>query len=248
MTTNRLTRHTTARWRPIRTLSRRQPRLCTVLIGAGAALALAAGSTAAYAAIATPIDSSGVIHGCYYPATGGSHKVVLQDVGTRCPSGTTAIKWNQQGPPGPQGPPGVVHGYATSFGSNVSLGAGFTTVATLAVPAGNFLVTAKTVPNSNLLTARDLVTCALTDGSGAVIDQSYTLLAPAGASTFDIQTIALAGGTTTGGTIALECEDNLTEAQTGASVITAVPVVAVSAAPRHLPHLRTGARAGRLAG
>jgi hypothetical protein len=240
----------------------------TVLIGAGAALALMAGSAAAYAAIATPIDSSGVIHACYYPATGGSHRIVLQNAGTRCPSGTTAVKWNQkgpagpigqpgppglQGPPGqqgPQGPPGVVTGYASSFGSNVALGAGgFTPVDTLALPAGSFLVTAKTAPNSDVLTANDIVTCALTDGSGAVIDQSFTFMSGFGvAANFDIQTVALAGFTTTGGTITLECEDILSQAQTRASVITAVPVDSVSAAPRHVPYSRTGARAGRPAG
>ena len=94
----------------------RQPRLRTVLIGTGAALALVAGGTAAYAVTTGPIDSSGVIHGCYSAANaGGSHKLVLQNVGTSCPTGTTAIKWNQkgpagqqgiQGPPGPPGPPG----------------------------------------------------------------------------------------------------------------------------------------------
>jgi hypothetical protein len=82
----------------------RQPRLRTVLIGTGAALALVAGGTAAYAVTTGPIDSSGVIHGCYTTtATNGSHKIVLQNVGTNCPSGTTAIKWNQKGPAGPQG-------------------------------------------------------------------------------------------------------------------------------------------------
>lgn len=86
----------------------RQPRLRTVLIGAGATLALVGGSTAAYAVSAGPIDGSGVIHGCYYPATtGGSHKVVLQDVGKSCPTGTTAITWNQTGPAGPTGPQGA---------------------------------------------------------------------------------------------------------------------------------------------
>lgn len=85
----------------------RQPRLRTVLIGTGAALALVAGGTAAYAVTSGPIDSSGVIHGCYTTtATNGSHKIVLQNVGTSCPSGTTAIKWNQKGPAGPPGPPG----------------------------------------------------------------------------------------------------------------------------------------------
>src|SRR6478672_7692072 len=89
----------------------RQPRLRIVLLGTGAALAVAAGGTAAYALANSPIDSSGVIHGCYTTAaTNGSHKIVLQNAGTNCPTGTTAIKWNQKGPRGPQGPagPGLV--------------------------------------------------------------------------------------------------------------------------------------------
>jgi hypothetical protein len=86
----------------------RQPRLRTILIATGAAIALI-GTGTAYAAIAGPIDGSGVIHGCYYPANaGGSYKVVLQNTGTNCPSGTTAIKWNQTGPAGPAGPAGPV--------------------------------------------------------------------------------------------------------------------------------------------
>ena len=88
----------------------RQPRLRTVLIATGAAIALVAGSTAAYAAIAGTVDGSGVIHGCYTnKAVDGSHVLVLQDASTACPAGTTAISWNQQGPAGvtgPQGPAG----------------------------------------------------------------------------------------------------------------------------------------------
>jgi hypothetical protein len=81
------------------------------VIAAIAALALLAGGSAAGAAVAAgPVDGSGVIHGCYYPAaTNGSHRVVLQDTSRRCPHGTTAISWNQKGPkglPGPQGATG----------------------------------------------------------------------------------------------------------------------------------------------
>jgi hypothetical protein len=61
-----------------------------------------------------PIDSKGVIHGCYKTAaTSGSHTLVLQNVGTSCPSGYTAIKWNQKGVQGPPGPAGSV---ATDYG------------------------------------------------------------------------------------------------------------------------------------
>jgi hypothetical protein len=86
----------------------RQPRLRTILIATGAAIALVAGSTTAYAAVAGgPVDSSGVIHGCWTNAAiNGTHVFVLQDAGTNCPKGTTAVSWNQQGPGGPAGPAG----------------------------------------------------------------------------------------------------------------------------------------------
>jgi hypothetical protein len=79
-----------------------------IVITGAAALALVAGGTAAGAAIAaSPVDGSGVIHGCYTSkAINGSHVIVLQDAGTACPSGTTAVTWNQQGPAGPAGPAG----------------------------------------------------------------------------------------------------------------------------------------------
>ena len=48
-----------------------------------------------------------MIHGCWTNAAiNGTHVFVLQDAGTNCPKGTTAISWNQQGPTGPAGPAG----------------------------------------------------------------------------------------------------------------------------------------------
>jgi hypothetical protein len=83
------------------------PRKALVIGGAAAAL-LAAGTAAGAAIAASPIDSSGVIHGCYTTqALNGSHVFVLQDAGTSCPRGTTAISWNQQGPQGPPGQNGA---------------------------------------------------------------------------------------------------------------------------------------------
>jgi hypothetical protein len=78
-----------------------------VIIGV-AALFVAGGGTAAAAVISrSPVDNSGVIHGCWSKtAINGSHVFVLQDAGTSCPNGTTAISWNQIGPQGPQGPAG----------------------------------------------------------------------------------------------------------------------------------------------
>jgi hypothetical protein len=83
-------------------------RSATILISAGAGLVLLAGGATAGAAITGPVDGSGVIHGCWTNgAINGTHVFVLQDAGTNCPKGTTAISWNQQGPAGPTGPAGA---------------------------------------------------------------------------------------------------------------------------------------------
>jgi len=108
------------------------------------ALTLLAGGVA-YAVTTGPIDSSGVIHGCYYPATtGGSHKVVLQNVGKSCPTGTTAITWNQKGPAGPQGPAGPSAAYAKVVNGPVAAPVGSSTVASLDIPvAGDYVISSK---------------------------------------------------------------------------------------------------------
>ena len=80
-----------------------------VIVGA-ATLALGAGTGIAAASMRTspsPVDSSGSVHGCWTNrAVNGSHVFVLQDAGTQCPKGTTAISWNEEGRPGPPGPSG----------------------------------------------------------------------------------------------------------------------------------------------
>jgi hypothetical protein len=69
----------------------------------GVAVAVLAGGGAALAAATAtgPLDSSGVVHGCHTNAeVKGSHVIVLKDVGTSCPNGTTAVPWNEQGQAG----------------------------------------------------------------------------------------------------------------------------------------------------
>jgi hypothetical protein len=80
-----------------------------IVIAGVSTLVVAGGGTAAAAAVMSrsPVDSSGVIHGCWSNAEWkGSHVFVLQDAGTTCPKSTTAISWNQAGAPGPEGPAG----------------------------------------------------------------------------------------------------------------------------------------------
>ena len=80
-----------------------------VLVAGAASVLLIGGGAAGAAIVASgPVDSSGVIHGCYTTtALNGSHVFVLQDAGTTCPKGTTAISWNQTGPAGPAGATGA---------------------------------------------------------------------------------------------------------------------------------------------
>src|SRR5215469_15075893 len=83
-------------------------RSATILISAASGFVLLAAGATAGAAVAGPVDGNGVIHGCWTnAAVNGTHVFVLQDAGTNCPKGTTAISWNQQGPAGPKGDTGA---------------------------------------------------------------------------------------------------------------------------------------------
>ena len=97
-----------------------------IIIAGAVTLVLAAGSGIATAAVISspsPVDSSGVIHGCWRNAAlKGSHFFVLQNAGTSCPKGTTAISWNERGPAGPAGAKGPA-GPAGAAGSAGAAGA-----------------------------------------------------------------------------------------------------------------------------
>lgn len=78
----------------------------TTLTG-GVLLAMGVGG-ASYATILSPVDSSGVIHGCYTNGSlGGAHAFVLENSDRTCPRGTTAISWNEQKPAGATGATGA---------------------------------------------------------------------------------------------------------------------------------------------
>jgi hypothetical protein len=96
-------------------------RSATILISAGAGFVLLAGGATARAAIAGPVDGSGVIHACY--DTGGNLKVI--DASATCPKGYTPLNWSQTGPQGatgPQGPKGDT-GAAGATGPAGAIGA-----------------------------------------------------------------------------------------------------------------------------
>ena len=81
-------------------------RIGLLAAGVGSA-ALMAGGTA-LAANPGPVNGN-VITGCYTTSSSpkGSHSLFLQDAGTNCPNGTSAVTWGEKGPAGPAGPTGA---------------------------------------------------------------------------------------------------------------------------------------------
>ena len=182
----------------------------TVLVGVG---------TAAGAAIAAGPVTSGVVSACYKTtaASNGSHAVVLENTGHACPSGYTHVTWNQKGqtgpkgPVGPPGPRGPSAGFTAST-DNVALtnGTTDTSVVSLTLPAGSYIVQAKLVPFIN--SGVDSMHCDLLGTGGTVLDQNFATLnaiTDSAGTTFGDTTIGLlASLTTSGGTISVGCEDN----------------------------------------
>jgi hypothetical protein len=101
-----------ARLRP-----RRLGRRGLIVVAATGLLVGGGGIAFATVAASGPIDGSGVIHGCYTNAAiNGSHVIVLQNAGTNCPSGTTAITWGSQGTNGTNGVSPTVASFTGSEG------------------------------------------------------------------------------------------------------------------------------------
>ncbi len=140
------------------------------------ALAVGAGTAGAVITSSGPVSTSGVVSGCYTTrAVHGSHAVVLQDAGTKCPRGTTAITWNQAGQAGVPGTgskidSGILTVTAQSNGTGMGGSSGSTvTGCTLADTGG-----------PNVLTASVATTGGggLTTGSCAVAAVGVTAFVP----------------------------------------------------------------------
>jgi Collagen triple helix repeat (20 copies) len=182
----------------------------TGLLAIGGAIALTIGGGTAYATIAaTPVSSSGVISGCYTnAAVNGSHVIVLQDQGTSCPKGTTAVSWNQTGPAGATGATGATGstGSAGPIGPTGATGAvgatgaqgpvGLTGPAGPQGPAGPtgaagaIVVTSQGAPSGSCTPGDTDIDLASGAGDGEVysctssgwVDSTYSIQGPAGAT------------------------------------------------------------------
>jgi hypothetical protein len=189
------------------------PRIAACVV---AALALLAGAIPAVAATLAARPTT--INAC---VTGKTGAIKIVSASAKCKTGQHKISWSSRGPRGPQGPPAVVAGYLSSLGQSIGLTTTFTTVNSLALPAGSFLVTAMVPMRTESL---GTVTCRLADSKGIISEASDTVTPDSdGIGEGDI---TLTGATTSGGTISVLC----LEAQSTAAalafgrVMTATPV------------------------
>jgi hypothetical protein len=90
--------------------------LISKLVAAGIATTSAAGGGVAFASTAA---TSPTITACY--KTGTSPATLQRVSSSTCPSGTTKLTWNQQGPVGPQGPAGPA-GAAAGLTTSIAVG------------------------------------------------------------------------------------------------------------------------------
>jgi hypothetical protein len=158
---------------------------------------------------------SGVIYACY-KTSGGTLRVIDNAV-TKCNQNETQLTWNvtgpvgpigPQGPTGPEGPVGPAgpsHAYATSGGGAVHLGfAPASTLLTLAVPAGSYIIDYHTGLNTTAA-GQVGVTCGLGFSAPAALTDSETV--DPGGTFFHGTTLASQDAQTFAAdtTISLEC-------------------------------------------
>ena len=196
-----------------------------IIISAASAFVLLAAGATAGAAVAGPIDSSGVIYGCFTTkgSPGGWHTLVLQDVGTTCPPNETAIKWNQTGPQGPTGPTGPT-GPAGPQGPKGDTGA--TGAAGAAGPAGPQGLVGVTGPQGSagadgntVLNGTGAPAVTVGNNGDFYIDTTADVLyGPKVRGTWPANGVSLVGSPGTGATVASLAAGNANCATGGASI------------------------------
>jgi hypothetical protein len=206
---------------------RRRFRRRAQITGAAAAVALIA---AAVPAIATATTSTVTYFACVTNSTGA---IRLVGKATNCGTGKHKISWNNAGPQGSRGqrgPAGVVTGFIDTSDATQQLNGIPDTVATLPLPAGKYLVTAKADASLGTTdSSPDTVSCNLIDSNDNFLDSTIASLNP-GQNFTATEALTLLGATqlTTRGKVLLQCEDETGNAGSVDSVvITAVPVMKI---------------------
>jgi hypothetical protein len=207
---------------------RRRVRRRLQIAGAAAAVALIAGAVPAIAAATT---STVTYFACVTNSTGA---IRIVGKATGCGTGQHKISWNNSGPkgaPGQRGPAGVVTGFVDTSDAAQQVGGIASTVATLPLPAGKYLITAKADAILGTTdSSADAVFCNLIDSNGNFLDSTSASLNP-GQNFTATDGLTLLGATqlTAEGNVQLQCGDDTgNDGSVDAVVITAVPVTKIT--------------------
>ena len=184
--------------------------LISKLVAAGVATTSAVGG-GGVALASTTTATAPAITACY--KTGTSPATLQRVSGSTCPSGTTKLVWNQQGPAGPRGPAGPA-GAAAGLTASVAVG-GADVVLTntaetkvIATPAakqaGTYYVSATV---SFLAPPADVIGCQSQDVPGFL---PFTVTVPPVGSAYEFVTIPLnfAVSTAVGTPVQIVCKDD----------------------------------------
>ena len=163
----------------------------------------------------------------------GQHKISWNNVGPQGPAGPQGAQGSQgptgptgpqgaQGPQGQHGPPGAVKGYLDNGTSNVAISSTGTTVATVSLPSGDFLIYARVVGINTSTSAANTIDCRLFQGTTTLDESLSSFPAP----TNGFGNVTLVSDTTTGGAITVQCYG--TAITVSRPVITAIPVAALT--------------------
>jgi hypothetical protein len=171
-------------------------------------------------AVAAATSSVPVIYYACVKNNTGALKIVTAS--TRCGRGQRKISWNKTGP---AGPPGLVTGHIDTNAVTATFSTSGTTIGTLRLPPGKFLVTASFYVG-NLGGSADAINCKLIDGAGSVIDQAYGTVSPLSGDASD-EAITLQGANTVAGKVRVDCASGVSTDRGSSVVITAVPVASL---------------------
>jgi hypothetical protein len=169
-----------------------------------------------------------VFHACVTNRTGA---IRIVSASTRCAAGQHKIFWNQagpRGPRGPKGPPGPVAAFEKQVVVSVVLNSSTeTTVASLNLPAGKFVISAASLAGfSSTAPAVDGVECDILspEGGNAVAATDVNLNQDSGEAVGNADVALTTAFTTGGGTMIFECIDTTDQASMSNTTLTAVRV------------------------
>jgi hypothetical protein len=198
------------------------------IAGAAGVVALIAAAVPAIAAATTPAVR---YFACVTNSTGA---IRIVGKAASCGTGKHKISWNSVGPqgsPGKPGPAGAVAGFIDTNDSSQQVGGFASPVATLPLPAGKYLITAKADTSIGTTdSSADTVTCSLVDSESSFLDSTSASLNPGGNFTAtESLTLLGAAQLTAKGSVQLKCSDSTGNASSvDGVVITAVPVTKIT--------------------